>query len=126
MRRSIVCAFFAGSLGLGLVAMAGAVGAGPCKPRLDIKDVQFSQMEPPSMERKWTALVVVDTSGCAANAAGYFEIVFVRSLEIGPELEFREQFIWMPPSVKVGVDFGAYESVERYRIDNVTSCVCRD
>ena len=61
MRRSIVCALLAGSLGL--VAMAGAVGAEPCKPNLDIKDVHFSQMQPPSMERKWTALVAVDSVG---------------------------------------------------------------
>ena len=124
MHRSIVCPLLAGSLGL--VSMAGAVGAKPCKPNLDIRDVHFSKMQLPSMERKWTALVSVEVSGCAANSAGYFEIVFVRSLEIGPELEFREQFVWMPPSVKVGVDFGAYESVERYRIDNVTPCACRD
>ena len=124
MRRSIICALLAG--GLGLVSMAGAVGAEPCKPNLDIRDVHFSKMQLPNMERKWTALVSVEASGCAANSAGYFEIVFVRSLEIGPELEFREQFIWMPPSVKVGVDFGAYKSVERYRIDNVTPCACRD
>jgi hypothetical protein len=124
MRRSIVYALLACSLGF--VAMASAVGAGPCKPNLDLKEVRLSEMQLPSMERKWTAVVSVEASGCAANSAGYFEIVFVRSLEIGPELEFREQFIWMPPSVKVGVDFGAYEAVERYRIDNVTPCVCRN
>ena len=124
MRRSIVYALLACSLGS--VAIASAVGAGPCKPNLDLKEVRLSEMRPPSMERKWTAVVSVEASGCAANSAGYFEIVFVRSLEVGPELEFREQFIWMPPSVKVGVDFGAYEAVERYRIDNVTPCVCRN
>ena len=124
MRRSIVCALLTCSLGF--VGMADAVSAEPCKPNLDIKDVHFSQMQPPTMERKWSALVAVDASGCAANSAGYFEIVFVRLLEIGPEREFREQFVWMPPLVKVGVDFGAYEAVERYRIDNVTPCTCRD
>ena len=124
MNRSIVYALLAS--GLGVVAVTQSVGAGPCKPDLDIKEVRFSQMQPPSMERKWTARVSVDASRCAANSAGYFEIVFVRQLEIGPELEFREQFVWLPPSVKVGVDFGAYEAVERYRIDNVTPCACRD
>jgi hypothetical protein len=124
MRRSIVCAVSAG--GLGFVAMTAAVGGEPCKPKLDIKEIHFSEMQPPSMERKWTARVSVDASLCAANSAGYFEIAFVRSLEIGPELDFREQFVWLPPSVKVGVDFGAYEAVERYRIDNVTPCACRD
>jgi hypothetical protein len=124
MRRSILCALLAS--GLGGLTVTAPVGAGPCKPDLVIKDVRFSEMQPPSMERKWTALVSVDTSRCAANSAGYFEIVFTRLLEIGPDLEFREQFVWMPPSVKVGLDFGPYEAVERYRIDNITPCACRD
>ncbi len=124
MSQLIVCALLAGSLGV--VAAAAAVGAEPCKPDLVIKDIHFSEMQPPSMERKWTASVSIDASRCAADSAGYFEIVFVRQLEIGPELEFREQFVWLPPFVRVGVDFGAYEAVERYRIDNVTPCTCRD
>jgi hypothetical protein len=124
MRRPIVYALLVGSLGF--VAVTGSVGAGPCKPDLDIKEVRFSEMNPPSMERKWTAVVSVDASRCAPNSAGYFEIVFVRVLEIGPDLEFREQFVWLPPSVKVGIDFGAYEAVEWYRIDNVTPCACPD
>jgi hypothetical protein len=111
---------------LGSAAVTASVGAGPCKPELTIKEVHFSEMQLPTMERKWTAVVSVDASRCAANAAGYFEIVFDRLLEIGPDLEFREQFIWLPPSVEIGVDFGAYEAVERYRIDNVTPCACRD
>jgi hypothetical protein len=124
MNRSIVYALLAS--GLGVVAVTQSVGAGPCKPDLDIKEVRFSQMQPPSMERKWTAVVSVDASHCAANTAGYFEIVFDRLLEIGPDLEFREQFIWMSPSIKVAVDFGAYEAVGRFRIDNITQCACRD
>jgi hypothetical protein len=68
--------------------------------------------------------VSVDTSGCAANSSGYFEIVFTRLKEIGPDIEFREQFVWLAPSVKVGVDFAADEAVGRYRIDNITPCPC--
>jgi hypothetical protein len=70
--------------------------------------------------------VSVDASRCMANSAGYFEIVFSRLKEIGPEIEFREQFIWLAPSVKVGVDFWADEAVERFWIDNVTPCTCAD
>jgi hypothetical protein len=66
----------------------------------------------------------VDTSGCAANSAGHFEIVFTRLKEIGPDIEFREQFVLLPPSVKVEVDFAADEAVGRYRIDNITPCPC--
>jgi hypothetical protein len=42
----------------------------------------------------------------------------------GPDIEFREQFVWLAPSVKVGVDFAADEAVGRYRIDNITPCSC--
>jgi hypothetical protein len=110
--------------GLGFAPITGSVGAGPCQPDLVVKEVRLSEMQPPTMERKWTAVVSVDASRCAANSAGYFEIVFNRLLEIGPELEFGEQFIWLPPSVKIGVDFGPYEAVEWYRIDNITPCAC--
>jgi hypothetical protein len=121
MRRSYIFALLAGIAG-----PAGATTAGgePCTPALAVKEVHFSQMQAPNLERKWTAVVSVDASRCAANSAGYFEIVFTRLKEIGPDVEFREQFIWLPPSVKVGVDFAADEAVERYRIDNITLCSC--
>jgi hypothetical protein len=111
----------------GIVVLSNAtqaVGQQPCRPVLAIKTVQFSPMQPPTLERKWTATVSVDTSHCAANAAGYLEIVFLRLKEIGPEVEFRERFIWLPPSVLVGTDFSADEAVERYRIENITPCPC--
>jgi hypothetical protein len=78
------------------------------------------------MERKWTALVLVDASRCAANSAGYFEIVFTRLQETGPDLEVREKFMWRPPSVIVAMDFAADEAVGRYWTDNVTPCPCAD
>ena len=115
-------AFLAGVIGL--ISMTQAVGQPACRPALAFKEVQFSEMQPPTLERKWTAVVSVDASRCAANSAGQFEIVFSRLKEIGPEIEFREQFTWRPPSVKVGVDFWADEAVERYWIDNITPCPC--
>jgi hypothetical protein len=68
--------------------------------------------------------VSVDASHCSSNSGGYFEIVFSRLKEIGPEIGFREQFIWLPPSVIIGTDFAADEAPERYRIDNITTCPC--
>jgi hypothetical protein len=44
----------------------------------------------------------------------------------GYELNFRERFIWLALSVKIGMDFWADEAVERYWIENVTSCKCAD
>jgi hypothetical protein len=111
---------------VGLASVTQALGQQSCRPTLAFKQVQFSRMQPPKMERKWTALVFVDASRCAANSTGYFEIVFSRLKEIGPEIEFRERFTWRPPSVNVSVDFWADEAVEHYWLGNVTPCRCAD
>ena len=81
-------------------------------------------MTPPTMERRWTAMVTVDASRCAANASGYFDLGITRQKELGYELDFRDQFTWLAPSVKIGVDFSADEAVEKYWIENVTPCTC--
>jgi hypothetical protein len=124
MRRSYTCVFAAGVIGL--TGVTHAVGGQQCRPTLAFTEVHFSKMQAPTLERKWTAVVSVDASGCAANSAGYFDIVFTRLKEIGPDIVFREQFIWLPPAVKVGVDFAADEAVQQYRIDNITTCPCSD
>jgi hypothetical protein len=124
MRRSCLSGLLAGAVGV--LGVTQALGHQACKPALSFKEVQFSEMQPPTLERKWTAIVSVDASHCAANSAGYFEIVFSRLKEIGPEVEFREQFVWMAPSVKVGVDFWADEAVERFWIESITPCSCAD
>ena len=108
---------------IGLLSVTEVVGQQVCKPLLAFKDVQFSEMQPPTMERKWTAVVSVDASRCATTS-GRFAIVFSRLVEIGPEIEFRQQFIWRPPSVTVSVDFWADEAVETYWIDRVQACPC--
>ena len=122
MYRSCISACLAGFVGL--IGVTQAVGQQVCRPTLAIKEVHFSEMQPPTLERKWTAVVTVDASRCAANSAGSFEIVFSRLKEMGLEIEFRAQFIWLPPAVTVGVDFWADEAVEQYWIDNVTPCPC--
>jgi hypothetical protein len=43
-----------------------------------------------------------------------------RLKETGYEIDFREQFIWLAPSVKIGVEFWADEAVEQYWIENVS------
>ena len=98
-------------------------GAPTCRPVLNIKDVKFSPMTPPTMERKWSATVAVDASRCATTA-GYFEIGFLREKENGMALEFREQFIWSAPSVLIGLDFWADEAVERAWIGSIQACPC--
>ena len=108
---------------MGLIGVTPAASQPVCKPVLAVQDVQFSKMQRPTMERKWTAVVTVDASRCATTA-GYFEVGFLREKENGVELEFREQFIWSVPSAKIGVDFWADEAAERYWIDSVQACPC--
>jgi len=124
MSRLCTSGYLAGFVAL--LSASHAVGQQSCRPVLAFKDVHFSDMQPPTLERKWTAVVSVDASGCAANSEGYFEIAFSRLKEIGPEVLFRERFIWRPPEVKVEVDFSADEAVERYWIDKVAPCLCGD
>jgi hypothetical protein len=122
MYRPCISTVLAGVVGF--ISATQAVGQQACRPVLVIKDAQFSALHLPALERKWTAIVSVDASRCAANSTGHFEVVFLRQKEIGPELEFREQFTWLPPSVKVEVEFWADEAPGRYWIDNLTTCPC--
>ena len=111
----------------GIVALAGvtqASGQPLCRPALAFKGVAFSPMEPPTMQRKWTARVSVDASRCAANSTGTFEIVFTRLQEFGPDTEFSEKFIWAAPEVAVAVTFAPTEAVQDYRIGRLTACPC--
>jgi hypothetical protein len=122
MVRSCIVGLLAASIGFANTAHA----AGPqvCRPALAVSDVRFSEMLPPTMERKWTAVVSVDASQCA-TAVGYFELGFSRLKENGPEIDFREPFTWQAPSVKVSVDFWVDEAVESYWLNNVAPCPCR-
>jgi hypothetical protein len=128
MYRSCISGLLAGVMGL--ISVPQAVGQQLCRPALAINDVKFSKMQRPTLERKWTSLVTVDASRCVANSAGYFEIVFSRSKEMGIEVEFREEFKWLgfegsAVSVKVEVNFWADEAVERYWFGDITPCPCR-
>ena len=109
---------------IGLIGVTQAVGQRLCWPALRINDVQFSPMQPPTLERTWSAVVSVDASQCAADSSGYFEIIFARLSEFGPDLEFRERYAWRSPSVELAVDFAADEAVQHFRVENITSCVC--
>jgi hypothetical protein len=122
MDRSCIVGLLAG--GIGLVSATQAAGQQICRPVLAFEAVRFSEMQPPRMERTWTAVLSVDASRCVTTT-GSFEIVFSRLKENAPELDFREPFIWRLPSVEVSVDFWSDEAVERYWLDNVAPCPCR-
>jgi len=130
-KRSCTSAFLATTIGL--IGAIQAIGENLCRPTLTVNEVEFSAMMSPTLERTWSAVVSVDASGCTDNAKGYFEIVFTRLSENAPDLEFRKQFIWSAPSfvwqmpsVGVGLTFAADEAVAQYRIENITSCECRN
>jgi hypothetical protein len=106
------------------ICIAPAKGSESCQPALAITNVHFTEMLPPALSRTWSAVVLVDAQHCAAKATGTFDIVFVRGIEIGPDVEFRERFVWRAPSVNVKVEFAANEAAQSYRIDNVSPCAC--
>src|SRR5262245_42630755 len=90
-----------------LAAFTPAAGEPVCHPTLTVTQVRFTEMQLPALERKWRATVLVDASRCAPNASGYFELGFLREKENAAELEFTEEFVWMAPSVTVGIDLWA-------------------
>jgi len=122
MYRCFICGIVASTLGLASVVPVN--GDPLCHPKLAITDVQFSEMIPPTLERKWTAIVSVDASRCQASSTGYFDITFTQLSETAPDMEFSEQYAWRPPSVEVAVNFAADEAVQHFRVENITSCVC--
>jgi len=111
--------------GIGLVSVTQAIGEQTCRPALAFKEVQFSKMKPPTLERKWTAVLSVDASRCATTS-GRFGIIFSRLKEIGPEVNFQELFMWKTPLVEVSTNFAADEAVEGYWLNDVAPCPCRD
>ena len=109
--------------GLALLGANHASAGQICEPTLTFKEVQLSEMRPPTLERTWTATVVADASRCATTA-GSFEVGFSRFSEGAPEVDFREKFLWSAPSVKIAVDFAADEAVEAYWIHSIQACPC--
>jgi hypothetical protein len=124
MYRYLICSIVASALGM--ASVAPVTGQPLCRPTLTVTDAQLSEIQPLTLERKWTATVAVDAAHCQAKSSGQFEIVFTRLSETAPDLEFRERFVWAPPSVRVSVDLDRDEAVEHYRLDNVSTCVCRE
>ena len=108
-----------------LIAVTQAAGAHVCRPKLAVTNVQFSKMQPPMLERKWTAVLSVDASSCMTKV-GTFEIGFSRLKENSIDSNFQMQFTWVPALVKASIDFWADEAVESYWLGNIAPCPCRD
>jgi hypothetical protein len=116
---------------LGVLSIAGMLtfGVSPghcqisCKPLLKIDEVRFSEVR--SLQRIWTAVLLVDTYNCATSH-GRFDIDFIRLKETAGDMQFTKQLTWTPGRIEVSVDFWADEAVLDYRIGFVAPCVCRD
>ena len=111
---------------LALTGATPATAQNLCRPALAINDALLSPIEPAKLQRKWSAIVTANTSECAVNSGGFFDMVFTRLSESAPDLEFRQRFVWSPFAMKVALDFAADEAVAAYRIENITPCICRD
>jgi hypothetical protein len=122
MYRICLFALLAGGIG---VNETQASDRKSCKPALAFKEVRFSQMQPPTLERKWTAVLSVDASRCTTTS-GAFEIGFTRLKENSIDIDFQAQFTWHPTLVEVSVAFWADEAVESYRLNSIAPCPCRD
>src|SRR5438105_4516087 len=58
MYRSFISGIVASTLGV--VSVVPVTGHPLCRPTLNVTGVQFSKMIPPTLERKWTAVVSLD------------------------------------------------------------------
>ena len=109
------------SAALALCVPAQVTAGIACKPVLTFSEVRFS--EALNQLRKWNGVLAVDASRCAATS-GAFEIKFVRTKEMGPDLLFGERFKWSPGLTRVSLDFWWDEAVLDYWIGDVPSCGC--
>lgn len=121
MSRSYFAVLMAGAIGL--MSLSQAVGAPTCTPALTIQHVQFSEMRPPKLTRKWTAVLSVDASRCATSS-GLFDMLFTRSKENAPDIDFKERLVWQSNFVDVSVTVSADEAMTGYRIEHVAACPC--
>jgi len=82
---------------LGFASLSQAQGEQFCRPKLQVQNVQFSDMQPKTLRRTWSAVVAVDASGCGSNASGSFDLGYTRLQEVGPDADFRERLTWRAP-----------------------------
>ena len=118
--RHCFLAFLAGAIHSG----TASAGDPNCTPKLTVQRTKLTELRPPALMRFWFAVIAVDASACTASA-GQFDVVITRYRENGPDLTFRERFVWTPPSIEIAVEFTADESVGSFWLENVTSCPCR-
>ena len=112
----------------GLISLAGtaqATTAPLCKPALAFQQVSFSPIDFETMQRRWTATLLVDASPCA-TPSGRFEILFALWSETAPDDDFIRAFTWTPGLMVVAVDLTAEEAIGGYWLHSIAPCSCRE
>ena len=72
---------------MGQETMGQDMSGAACRPTLAISDVHFTEMQPPTLSRTWSAVVAVDAPGLAAHIGR----VLSRLTGDDRQLEFRGQ-----------------------------------
>jgi hypothetical protein len=115
-------------IAFGLISFADTAQATTallCKPALAFQQVGFSPINFETMQRRWTATLLVDASACATTS-GRFEILFGLWSETSPDDEFIRAFTWTPGLTAVAVNVTADEAIGGYLLQNIATCPCRE
>ena len=94
-----------------------------CKPLLSTRDVRISR-ESPVLPYDWKVTVLADAKHCATRS-GMFEVDFILTRELGPDVQFTERFQWTEGQFEISIEFTGDETVLDHRIGFVAPCVCR-
>jgi hypothetical protein len=95
-----------------------------CRPTLAFTEDHYAPMKLPRLERTWTVAFTVDASRCASQT-GTFSIVFTAWKENAPDIEFAENFQWVPDLNVISKAFWIDEAVGAYRVSAIDPCPCR-
>jgi hypothetical protein len=104
---------------------AAAQAADPvCRPKLTIERAELGPLDMKTLRRTWTATIAANTAGCARDSSGVFDLGYTRLQEIGPDADFRERYTWRAGKIKLELQFGFGEALDRVWIENVSACPC--
>jgi hypothetical protein len=95
-----------------------------CKPLLSTRDVRIAR-ESPVLPYDWKVTVLADAKHCATRS-GMFEVDFILTRELGPDVQFTERFRWTEGRFEISIEFAGDETVLDHRIGFVAPCVCRE
>ena len=113
------------ALTIPVAIVSGWIATPLCRPALAFQHVSFSPINYETMQRRWSATLLVDASPCATTS-GRFEILFALWSETALDDEFIRTFTWTPGLTVVAVDLTADEAIGGYSVQNISTCPCRE